>query len=83
MNEITDEIREQHDQSVDQLSIGMVFTAKKLKRFYDILIAVGLPKSVILIELTAWCQGESRLQVDSMLHQIFAQQHQAQEEPKS
>ncbi len=69
MTEITEKIKEAQDQAIDQMSIGMVFAAKKIKRYYDILSAVGLPEQVILIELTAWCQGESRLQVDPMLHQ--------------
>jgi hypothetical protein len=79
LSEITQEIKEHQDRAVDQLSIGMAFAAKKLKRYYDILVAVGLPEEAIKIELSAYCQGESRLQVEPMIHQIFAQQHQAQE----
>ena len=80
---MTDEIKEHQDRAIDDMSIGMVFAAKKLKRFYDILSAVGLPDDIIKIELTAWCQGESRVQVEPMIHAYMIQQRQAYEEPKS
>lgn len=82
MSERTDETRVEMDRALDGLVPGYIFAAKKLRRFYDILTMEGLPEAVIIAELTAYCQGESRLQVDPMLHRIYAQHHQAMEEAK-
>jgi hypothetical protein len=76
---LPEDVQAAQAQYLDNLKAGMIFTAKKLKQYYDILAATDLPEAVIMAEITAWCQGESRLQVESMLHRNYVQQHQEHE----
>lgn len=79
MTDITPEMNAEMDRELDTLAPGMLLAALKLRQFYQILSSASLPEPVILAELTAWCQGESRLAVDPMLHHIYMQQQQPQE----
>ena len=79
---IPDDVMAEIERSVDSLTIGMVATAKKAKRYYDILKEVGLPETVIIACIREWHHADSRIEVESFLHRIFAEQHAAMDAAK-
>lgn len=81
MSDLTPEMRAEMERILDAVKPGMLLAAMKLRQFYQFLSSMELLHDVIMAEITAWCQGESRLAVDPIIHQLYMQQHQPQPEP--
>ncbi len=79
---IHEDVKADIERSVNDVTIGMIATAKKAQRYYDILKEVGLPETIIIACIREWHHADSRIEVESFLHRIFAEQHAAMDAAK-